>query len=75
MILMKNVRAASQVSILGRQLFPGNTRGFMQAYQDALEGDYGYLVVDTSPRGNDQYRLHTRIFAGENPIVHLLKST
>lgn len=72
MVLMKNVRDASTVSVLGRQLFPGKTRGFMIAYQDALDDEYGYLVVDTSPRAKEQRRLRTRIFPGEDPIVYRL---
>ena len=75
MVLMKTVRDATHVSVLARQLFPGNAQGFMRAYQDALEGNYGYLVVDTSPRGNDQRHLRTRIFPGENPIVCRLKES
>ena len=36
MILMKNLRDMSQVSVVGRQLFPCRSKGFMQAYKDAL---------------------------------------
>ena len=70
MILMKNLRDISQVGILGRQLYPGKSKGFVKAYEDALT--HGYLVVDISPRAEDQYRLRTNIFPGEDPIVYKL---
>lgn len=70
MVLMKNLRDVSQVSILGRQLFPGKVKGFMKAYEDALQ--YGYLLVDMSPHGDDKYRIRTQVFPGQEPIVYRL---
>ena len=70
MVLMKNLRDMSQVNVLGRQIYPGKTKGFMEAYQDALT--HGYLVLDMSPHADDRYRLRTRVFPGEDPIVYQL---
>ena len=70
MVLMKNVRDVSQVGILGRQLYPGKSKGFMKAYEDALT--HGYFLVDTSPHAEDKYRLRTNIFPGDYPIVYRL---
>ena len=73
MVLMKNLRDVSQVSILGRQLYPGKSKGFLQAYEDALNCEkYGYFVVDMSPHAEDRYRLRTRIFPQEDPIIYRL---
>ena len=73
MVLMKNLRDVSQVSILGRQLYPGKSKGFLQAYEDALNNEkYGYFVVDMSPHAEDRYRLRTRIFPQEDPIIYRL---
>ena len=69
-VLTKNVRDISQVGILGRQLYPGKSKGFMRAYEDALTR--GYLLVDTSPHGEDKYRLRTNIFPGEDPVIYRL---
>ena len=64
----------SQVSVVGRQLFPGSSKGFMQAYEDALgKKDHGYLVVDMSPTGDDHRRLRTNIFPDKEPIIYQLK--
>ena len=72
LVLMKNLRDVSQVNVLGRQLYPGKVKGFMEVYQDALHSKHGYLIVDMSPHGEDKYRLRTRIFPGEDPIVYRL---
>lgn len=70
MVLMKNVRDTSQVGVLGRQLFPGKVKGFLEAYRDGLTE--GYFVVDLSPHADDRYRLRTRVFPGEDPIIYQL---
>ena len=73
MVLMKNLGDGSQVSILGRQLYPGKSKGFLQAYEDVLNSEtYGYFVVDMSPHAEDRYRLRTRIFPQEDPIIYKL---
>ena len=73
MVLMKNLGDVSQVSILGRQLYPGKSKGFLQAYKDALNSNkFGYFVVDMSPHAEDKYRLRSLIFPGEDPIIYQL---
>ena len=71
MILFRNMRDVSQISILGKQLFPGNAQVLKEAYEDATKKPYGYLVIDSSPHVNVKYRLRTRIFPGEDPIVYV----
>ncbi len=71
LVLFKNVRDTSQISTLGRQMFPGKSRILVEAYQDATKKSFGYLVVDMSPYGEDKYRLRTRIFRGEDPVVYV----
>lgn len=70
LVLMKNMRNASQISMLGRQLYPGRSKLLIDAYTDATKQAFGYLVVDTSPQGNDKYRLRTNIFPEEEPTVY-----
>jgi hypothetical protein len=69
LILMKNARDASQIWMLSRQLYPGSSSLLVEAYRDATKHPFGFLVVDTSPRGDDRYRLRTNIFPGEEPLV------
>ena len=72
LVLMKNLRDVSQVGILGRQLYPGRVKGFIKAYEDALGSKQGYLIVDTSLHGDDQYCLRSRVFPGQDPLVYRL---
>ena len=69
----EHLRDVSQVSILGRQLYPGKSKGFLQDYKDALNSNkFGYFVVDMSPHAEDKYRLRFHIFPGEDPIIYQL---
>ena len=73
MLLLKNLRDITQVGILGRQLYPGKSKGFLKAYEDALSSDeYGYFLVDMSPHADNRYRLRTRIFPDQDPVVYRL---
>ena len=72
LVLMKNIRDISQVGVLGRQLYPSKSGVFMKAYEDALNTRHGYFIVDMSPYSDDKYRLRTRIFPNEDPIVYRL---
>lgn len=67
LILFRNMRSGSQITQLGRELYPGRGDVLVQAYHDAAcNRQYGYLVVDMSPHSvNDQYRLRTRVFPDE----------
>ena len=71
-ILMKNLRDVSQLGILGRQLYPGRGKAFLKAYEDAVGSKEGYLIVDTSPHEDDRYRLRSRVFPGQDPLVYRL---
>ena len=69
MILFKNVRDATQVHCLARQMFPKNSEAMMQGYKDATGKPYGYLLVDLTQSMDDRYRLRTKIFLGETGEV------
>ena len=71
LVLFENARDRQQVATLGRQLFPGKHKGFMEAYDDATSEPYGYLVIDTAPQS--RYRLRTHVFPGEDPVVYALR--
>lgn len=73
LILMKNVRDVSQVSTLGRQIYPGQKGLLVDAYRDATSEPFGYLVLDMAPHVSDTYRLRTRIFPNEDPIIYVPK--
>lgn len=70
-ILTKSPRDRSQSYILGRQLFPDKPRYFIDAYTDATQPAYGYLVVDLSQTCPDDKRLRTDIFNIHPKLGHI----
>ena len=67
-IIMKNPRDKTQVLHLAKQMYPGNTKFFIDCYNDATELPYGYIKIDLTPNTPDIYRLSTRIIT--NPIIY-----
>ena len=69
-LIFKNQRSSIQVQTLGRQMFPGETNFFMDAYKKAVSRPYGYLLIDISQRSDPRYTLRTNILPGETTIVY-----
>jgi hypothetical protein len=69
-VLMKNPRDVSQFQCLARQAFLGKSAFLMQAYKDATSKRFGYLVLDFSPGAEEDYRVRTHVFSGEDTIVY-----
>ena len=70
-VVFRNLRDASQVNVLGRQMFPGRPKILQEAYENATGRPYGYLVIDNSPHSDSKYRLRTRVFPPEDPLVYI----
>lgn len=71
-VLFRNLRDTQQVEYLARQI--GNKKNFMEAYNEALQDDYGYLVLDMNPSTPPPFRLRTKIFPGEFCLLFPLNS-
>jgi hypothetical protein len=72
-VLFKSPRDATQVGILGKQMFPGNSKFMHDAFRDSTKQPYGYLLIDLKPATEEQYRLRTCIFPNETQYVYLPK--
>jgi len=70
--IFKNLRDSHQVSHLGSQIFPGQSKSFLACYKDAVEPAYGYLFIDLTARSSDLIRLRTKIFPDERTIIYQL---
>ena len=46
---LANKRDELQAMNLGKQLYPSNSKVFMEAYKDATSTVHGYLVIDCDP--------------------------
>ncbi len=65
MVIFKNVRDASQITNLAKQMYPGNVRYLRDSYTEATSKPYGYLMIDLKPDSPDLIRLRTDIFPGQ----------
>ncbi len=65
------MRDELQIQTLGRQMFPGKLKYFMDAYRRATEKKYNPLLIDISPHSNPKYKLRTGILPGQLLVVFL----
>ena len=70
-ILFKNPRDKQQISTLARQMYPGNSKFVVEAYTDATEKAYGYLVFDLKPATDERFRIRTGVLSSETPLVYI----
>ena len=61
-VLFKNPRDANQVATLARQMYPTKSKFLVEAFRDATEKPYGYLLIDLKPNTEEKYRIRTNIF-------------
>jgi hypothetical protein len=75
LVLMRNPAGALQIRNLAVQLFPSKTAYFMEAYGDATNKNFGYLLIDMHPSTVDFLRLRTNIYPNEEmpTIIYLPK--
>ena len=73
LVIFASKRDESQALNLGKQLYPCNSKVFMEAYENATSEVHGYLVIDCDPKSPRELKLRTHIFPGENTICYLKK--
>lgn len=72
LVLFKNPRDVAQINVLAKQMYPSNTKFFMECYQDATSEPYGHLMIDYKAKTPEQYRLRTALLS-PYPAVYLQK--
>ena len=72
-VLFKNPRDAMQVSTLARQMYPGQNKFLVEAFKNATEKPFGYLLLDLKPDTDEKYRIRTNIFPDEQQYVYVPK--
>ena len=73
LVLMKNPSDQLQAATLAKQLYPGKTQYFMEAYRDACREPYGYLFLDLCQDTPENKRLRSRIFPGQVQVIYVPK--
>ena len=63
------------VAHLARQIFVSDWRFATEAYREATNEHYGYLLFDLHPSTEDRMRLRTNIFPGEQSYSYIKKES
>lgn len=72
LVMMKNPRDKSQISILARQMYPQNSAFLIDAFKDATnEKPYSYLLLDFRQETMEELRVRTGIFPNETHVVYI----
>lgn len=71
--LTKSPRDVSQVRTLASQAFPGRSSFVVDAYEDATDRRYGFLILDFSPNCDSRLRVVANIFGPDPPSVYQYK--
>lgn len=66
-VAFKNPRDRIQIQTFSRQVCPDNNRYIQEAYKDATDQPYGYLVFDMKQSTPELYRYRTNIFPSDVP--------
>ena len=69
-VLLSNPRDESQILTLGRQIYPSKPLCLLEAYRDCMLTT-GYLLLDLQPHTDPKYRMRTRIYPGEDPVIFI----
>ena len=64
-VLFKNPRDTRQIQYLALQIFPQQPKFIPDAYKQATERPYGYLIIDLTQTTEENMRLLTNIFPNE----------
>ena len=73
LILFRNPRDKSQISYIARQMYPGNTKFVIDAYNKATSIPHGYLLFDFRQETDEALRLRSSIFPGTLTEVYIPK--
>lgn len=69
-VLFANRRDEQQLHRVGRQFYPTHWREFVDAYKDATDKPYSYLVIDVTPAHPRILQLRTNIFPPDYPTIY-----
>jgi len=73
-LLTNNPRDRNKLVQLGKQIFPGNSKFFKEAYDDAVtDRKYGYLVLALNQNTEEENRVQTGILPYETRIIYRKK--
>jgi hypothetical protein len=71
-VFMRNPRDKSQIAHLARQIAPGKSDRVLEAFNDATQLPYGYLLIDLRQETPEQLRYRTDIFNTDMQRVYMI---
>lgn len=74
LIIFKNPRDASQITHLGKQMYPGHVQFLQEVFVDATLKAYGYLLIDLKQDTPEHFRLRTNIMPNQIQYVYMRKT-
>ena len=69
LVALKNVRDRNQFVYLARQVLPEASASVCEAYREATQNPYGYMILDFAQDTDDRLRHRTNVFPSEYPII------
>jgi len=73
LVFFKSPRDNSQFGYLARQVFPGKSQHAIEAYKNATQEPFSYLLLDLRCEQHEELRLRTNVFPGETQVVYVPK--
>jgi hypothetical protein len=70
LVLFPNLRDASIIATLGRQIFPKHPKFLLSAFEDATSVPFGYLFIDLKSASDPKLRVRSKIFSEEELTVY-----
>lgn len=74
-VLFKNPRDASQITFFARQFMPSRSRYIIDAFREATDAPYGYLLFDTAQETPNMLRVRSNVLPHELPMVVYVRKT
>src|SRR5271156_3301616 len=68
LVLFKNPSDATQIAVVGRQMFPQNPNFLSHVYSKATKKPHGYIFIDLRQETDDDTRIRSHILQKEFPM-------
>ena len=66
LVVFNNPRDQQQITVLARQMYPGQSEKFLNTYRMATSKPFGYLLIDLKPDTSNDKRLWPNVFLQTN---------
>lgn len=68
LVLFKNPSDATQIAVIGRQMYPANPNFLSHVYSEATKRPHGYVFIDLRQETDDDLRIRSHILPKEFPM-------